>query len=196
MSPIRTLRHSCVNGGLPRRARPDRTDRSGTFSMTRIAFYPGSFDPPTNGHLDVIARALALADRLVVAIGVHPGKTPVLTFEERVALIEAVAATIDGAAGRVEVVAFDGLAVEAARAAGATLMIRGLRDGTDFDYEMQLAGMNGELAPEIRTVFLPASPAVRHVTGTLVRQIAKMGGDVAAFVPVVVARKLTQKFRS
>ncbi|MBB5751354.1 pantetheine-phosphate adenylyltransferase [Prosthecomicrobium pneumaticum] len=164
--------------------------------MTRIAFYPGSFDPPTNGHLDVIARALALADRLVVAIGVHPGKTPVLTFEERVALIEAVAATIDGAAGRVEVVAFDGLAVEAARAAGATLMIRGLRDGTDFDYEMQLAGMNGELAPEIRTVFLPASPAVRHVTGTLVRQIAKMGGDVAAFVPVVVARKLTQKFRS
>ena len=164
--------------------------------MAGIAFYPGSFDPPTNGHRDMLRAALGLADRLVVAIGVHPGKTPLFSFDERVALIRDVVAESGEDPSRVDVIAFDGLTVDAARDAGATVMIRGLRDGTDLDYEMQLAGMNGAMAPSIQTVFLPATPATRHITATLVRQIARMGGDVSSFVPPCVARKLTQKFSS
>jgi pantetheine-phosphate adenylyltransferase len=164
--------------------------------MARVGFYPGSFDPPTNGHRDMLESALALADTLVVGIGIHPGKTPLFSFDERVAMIREIVTESGEDAARVQVVAFDGLTVDAARSAGATVMIRGLRDGTDFDYEMQLVGMNGALVPAIRTVFLPAAPATRHITATLVRQIAKMGGDVAPFVPPCVARKLTQKFSS
>lgn len=164
--------------------------------MASVGLYPGSFDPPTNGHVDMFGAALKVVDRLVVAIGVHPGKTPLFSFEERVALIGELAEDIDGAAGRIDVIAFDGLTIDAARDCGASMMIRGLRDGTDLDYEMQLAGMNGAMAPAIQTVFLPATPATRHITATLVRQVAKMGGDVSAFVPTSVARKLTQKFSS
>lgn len=164
--------------------------------MACIGLYPGSFDPPTNGHLAMLRAALAMTDRLVVAIGVHPGKVPLFSFEERVALIRELVDGIEGAADRIDVIAFDGLTVDAARECGASLIIRGLRDGTDLDYEMQLAGMNDTLAPAIQTVFLPATPATRHITATLVRQIAKMGGDASAFVPTSVARKLTQKFSS
>lgn len=164
--------------------------------MTRTALFPGSFDPPTNGHLDMLRGALALADRVIVAIGVHPGKAPLFTFEERVAMVRELAAALPGSLGRVDVVSFDGLTVDAARQSGATLLVRGLRDATDFDYEMQLAGMNGVLDPSIQTVFLPASPETRAITATLVRQIAKLRGDVSAFVPLSVARKLTQKFVS
>jgi pantetheine-phosphate adenylyltransferase len=137
----------------------------------------------TNGHVDVLERALAMADKLVVAIGVHPAKKPMFSFEERADMIRAVAGHLGVGTGRLDVIAFDGLVVEAAKASGATLLIRGLRDATDFDYEMQMAGMNQTLAPTIRTVFLPASPDVRHITATLVRQIAAMGGDISAFVP-------------
>lgn len=157
-------------------------------AQTRTALYAGSFDPPTNGHLDVLRQALGLADRVVAAIGVHPGKAPAFSFDERVAMIgEAASAAFGPAeAARVSVVSFDGLVVDAARAHGAGLLIRGLRDGTDLDYEMQMAGMNGEMAPGVQTVFLPASPPVRHITATLVRQIAAMGGDVSRFVPPAV----------
>ncbi len=112
-------------------------------------------------------------------------------------MIEAVARATFGAedAGRVSVAAFDGLVVEAARRHGATMLLRGLRDGTDLDYEMQMAGMNATLAPDVQTVFLPASPGVRHITATLVRQIAAMGGDVTAFVPPGVAERLAAKRR-
>jgi len=164
--------------------------------MIRTAIYPGSFDPPTNGHVEIMEGALTIADRLIVAIGIHPGKTPLFTFEERVAMFRELAQALPGGAERIEIVAFDGLTVDAARQFGADLLIRGLRDGADFDYEMQLAGMNGTLAPAIRTVFLPASPQTRPISGTLVRQIAKLGGDVSPFVPAGVARKLTQKFAS
>ncbi|MBN8900239.1 pantetheine-phosphate adenylyltransferase [Kaistia sp. MMO-174] len=164
--------------------------------MARVGLYPGSFDPPTNGHLDMLRAALVVVDRLVVAIGVHPGKTPLFSFDERVALIRELADQIEGGAGRIEVMSFDGLTIDAARDCGASVMIRGLRDGTDLDYEMQLAGMNDGMAADIQTVFLPATSATRHITATLVRQIAKMGGDVSAFVPAAVARKLTQKFSS
>ena len=165
--------------------------------MTRIALYPGTFDPVTNGHADILAGALALADKVVVAIGVHPAKAPLFSLDERKAMIEELAMAAGGdAAGRVETVTFDGLVVDAARAVGATILVRGLRDAADFDYEMQMAGMNATLAPSIRTVFLPASPASRHITATLVRQIAGMGGDVSAFVPAAVARRLKKKLKS
>jgi pantetheine-phosphate adenylyltransferase len=163
----------------------------------RIAIYGGSFDPLTNGHFDVLKASLAIADEIVVAIGVHPGKAPLFSFEERVRLIEASAESELGEdRKRIKVAAFDGLLIEASRKHGASIMIRGLRDGTDLDYEMQMAGMNGAMAPRVQTVFLPASPGVRPITATLVRQIAKMGGDVSHFVPASVAARLKAKFSS
>ena len=163
--------------------------------MPRIALYAGSFDPVTNGHVDVVRQALGLADRLVLAIGVHPGKTPLFPFEERLAMLTETCGPLAKAeGGEMACVAFDGLVIDLARREGATILIRGLRDGTDLDYEMQMAGMNGTMAPGIQTVFLPASPAVRPITATLVRQIARMGGDVSAFVPKSVAAKLKPKF--
>lgn len=164
--------------------------------MTRTLLYSGSFDPVTNGHVDVLAQSLDLADRLVVGIGVHPGKTPMFDFDERVAMIREVVAGLGVDQARVDVVAFSDLVVDAARRAGAVAIVRGLRDGTDLDYEMQMAGMNGAMAPEVRTVFLPASPGVRHITATLVRQIAKMGGDVTSFVPATVVTRLAERLAS
>ena len=162
-----------------------------------IAIYAGSFDPVTNGHMDVLKGALRLADKVIVAIGVHPGKKPLFSFEERVALIgESCKAVLGEDAERVSVISFDGLVIDAARKHGAPLMVRGLRDGTDLDYEMQMAGMNGTMAPELQTVFLPADPAVRTITATLVRQIASMGGDIKPFVPAAVAAALNAKFKS
>lgn len=161
----------------------------------RVAIYAGSFDPLTNGHLDVLKASLAVADTIYAAIGIHPGKTPLFAFEERLALIEeACRAELGDNAARVKVVAFDGLVVDAARKNGASIMIRGLRDGTDLDYEMQMAGMNETMAPDLQTVFLPASPSVRTITATLVRQIAGMGGNIRPFVPAVVAAALQKKF--
>jgi pantetheine-phosphate adenylyltransferase len=162
--------------------------------MQRVALYTGSFDPVTNGHVDVIRSALRLCDRLVVAIGVHPGKAPLFTAPERVEMIEKVFTDDAAALGcELSVVTFAGLAVDAARQAGAGLIIRGLRDGTDLDYEMSMAGMNGVMAPEVQTVFLPAGLAVRHITATLVRQIALMGGDVSGFAPPMVVEALRAK---
>lgn len=163
----------------------------------KIALYPGSFDPITNGHLDVLSGALRLADRVVVAIGVQPDKKSMFTFEARVKLInEACLAQFSEDAENIVVSAFHGLVIDAARDAGATLLVRGIRDGTDLDYEMQMAGMNGAMAPDLQTVFLPAHPNVRPITATLVRQIAMMGGDVSAFVPTSVAAALKLKFKS
>ncbi len=162
--------------------------------MPRVALYAGSFDPVTNGHIDVVRQAVRLADRLVLAIGVHPGKAPLFSAEERLAMLTETCGPIAKEAG-CELICgtFDDLVVTAATRAGAGLLIRGLRDGTDLDYEMQMAGMNGAMAPQIQTVFLPASPAVRPITATLVRQIAGMGGDVSAFVPATVAARLAKK---
>ena len=162
--------------------------------MTRIALYTGSFDPLTNGHVDVIRQAAAVCDRLVLGIGVHPGKTPVFSAEERADLIRAACGDMLKAEGcELAVTTFSGLAVTAAREAGAKMMIRGLRDGSDLDYEMQMSGMNGTMAPEVRTVYFGATPAARHITATLVRQIAAMGGDIRPFTPEVVAAALTKR---
>ncbi len=159
--------------------------------MERIALFPGSFDPITNGHVDVIRAGLALADEVLVAIGQNPNKKPLLSVEKRQELIAAIAADLGGE-GRVHAMAFSGLLVDVAREQGAAVVLRGLRDGGDFDYEMQMAGMNATMAPELETVFVPARPANRHVTATLVRQIAGMGGDISPFVPEPVRAALAE----
>jgi pantetheine-phosphate adenylyltransferase len=162
--------------------------------MLRIALYAGSFDPVTNGHIDVVRQAVRLADRLVLAVGVHPGKAPLFSADERLGMLrETCAPLAKEARCELDCITFADLVVTAAASAGATILIRGLRDGSDFDYEMQMAGMNGAMAPAVQTVFLPASPAVRPITATLVRQIAGMGGDVSGFVPATVAARLKQK---
>ncbi len=160
---------------------------------TRIGLFAGSFDPMTNGHLDILRQAADLFDTVVVAIGVHPGKAPLFTAEERAALVRRVVEE-NAVPCRVEVAFFDGLTVDEARRVGARAIVRGVRDSGDVDYEMQLAGMNAGLAAEIRTVFLPASVDTRPITATLVRQIAGLGGDVTGFVPPAVAQALGQKF--
>lgn len=163
--------------------------------MSRIALYAGSFDPITNGHLDVVRQAVRLVDRLVIAVGIHPGKSPLFTAADRLAMVQEICAPLAQKAGcAAEAVTFDDLVISAARRAGATILIRGLRDGADFDYEMQMAGMNEAMATGIQTVFLPATPLVRPITATLVRQIASMGGDVSAFVPPAVAARLKSAF--
>lgn len=163
--------------------------------MPRIALYTGSFDPLTNGHVALLTAGARLFDHLVVAIGLHPGKEPLFTVEERQALIAASCGGRIAEAGcTLEVATFDGLAVAAARHCGASVVLRGLRDGTDLDYEMEMSGMNAVMAPDVQTIFLPAPPSVRHITATLVRQIARLGGDVSPFVPAPVAVALAQKF--
>jgi len=165
--------------------------------MARVAFYSGSFDPITNGHLDVIVGAAALCDRLTIGVGTNPNKAALFTVEERLALIRGAAGpALADARCALDVVGFSGLAIEAARAAGATIIVRGLRDSTDFDFEMQMAGMNRAMAPDVRTVFVPASAPVRPIAGNLVRQIAAMGGDVSAFAPPNVVAALQAKFRA
>jgi pantetheine-phosphate adenylyltransferase len=161
-----------------------------------IAFYPGSFDPMTNGHLDVLIQALNVASKVIVAIGIHPGKAPLFSFEERAELIKAsLRDVLPAEAARIDVVSFNNLVVDAARKHGAGLLLRGLRDGTDLDYEMQMAGMNRQMAPDLQTVFLPAGTASRPITATLVRQIAAMGGNVEAFVPKAVLEALNSKLK-
>lgn len=161
--------------------------------LPRVAFYPGTFDPVTNGHVDLLKGALAIADKVVVGIGVNPSKSPLFSLAERKAMVADMIKSLKKDAARASLASFEGLAVDAARAAGATLLIRGLRDGNDFEYEMQMAGTNRVLAPGLQTVFLPSDPTVRHITATLVRQIAAMGGDVTPFVPLAVARRIARR---
>ena len=159
------------------------------------AFYTGSFDPMTNGHLDVVLQALNVAEKLVIGVGVNASKKPLFSFEERAEFLKrGVAENLPERAGDIEIIAFSGLAIDTAREKGASIIIRGLRDATDFDYEMQMAGMNGAMAPDVQTIFLPAKPASRPISATLVRQVAAMGGDVDHFVPDYVAAALRQKF--
>jgi pantetheine-phosphate adenylyltransferase len=158
--------------------------------MTRIALYPGSFDPVTRGHEDLIRRGLALADRLVVAVAENATKTPLFSVDERVALLR------DVLAGQthIEVRSFEGLLAEFARVAGATMVIRGLRAVSDFEYEFQMALMNRQLHQELETVFLVPDLQLTFVSSSLVREVARFGGDVSAFVHPAVARALHRKF--
>ncbi len=152
--------------------------------MKRTGFYPGSFDPVTFGHLDVIARGARFLDRLVLGVGVHHGKTPFLPTDLRLQLLDEACKPIGNATGcEIAISTFDNLAVQAARKAHASVIIRGLRDASDFDYEVQMGQMNAGLDPDIETVFLAASPATRMIASSLVKQIARMGGDISVFVP-------------
>jgi len=157
--------------------------------MARAAIYPGSFDPLTNGHLAIIQRGLHVFDRLVVAVATNPEKTPLFTLGERQALIaEAV-----GYDPRVEVDSFDGLLVDYARKKGVHTVLRGLRAASDFEYEFQLANMNRKLDPEFESVFVMTGEDYFFVSARLVREVARFGGDVAAFVPPNVLAGLRRK---
>lgn len=159
------------------------------------ALYSGSFDPVTFGHVDIIRRAAHLFDRLVVAVGAHHAKSALFAPDERVAMLEGATVDLRTAGGRpVEIVTFDGLLVDAAREAGAMAVVRGLRNGSDLDYEEQMAGMNAAMAPGLDVVYLASSPAVRHVASSLVRQVASLGGPLDAFVPPHVAERLKARF--
>jgi len=152
--------------------------------MARTGFYPGSFDPVTYGHLDIIARAARIVDKLILGVGTHHGKQALIDAETRIRLLEEVTKPISEHTGlKIAFATFDGLAVDAARHHHAGLIVRGLRDASDFDYEVQMGQMNGAMAPDIETVFLAASPATRMIASSLVKQIAKMGGDVSLFIP-------------
>jgi len=152
----------------------------------RIAVYPGSFDPVTNGHLDVIERASRLFDRVVVAVGRNAGKSALFAPEERVDLLREACAPW----GNVEAVSFDGMLVGLARENGASVLIKGLRAVSDFEYEFQMALANRYLAPDIETLFLMTSAEYQFLSSSIVKEIARVGGDVAPLVPPVVARRL------
>jgi len=158
------------------------------------ALCPGSFDPVTHGHLDIVERAAGLFDEVVVAVGVNASENRLFSADERIAMLQAEVKPIAAKTGTaIDIITFGGLAVEAAREIGAGVIVRGLRDAADFDYEMQMAGMNGAMAPDIETVFVAATPGVRHIAASLVRQIAVMGGDASAFVSPAVAKRLKSK---
>lgn len=157
------------------------------------AIYPGSFDPLTLGHLDVIERATRLFDRLVVGVLVNPRKMPALGADERAAVIrEAIAESMPAVAPRVDVVTFDGLTVDLARRSGATFIVRGLRATGDFENELQMAHLNRKLAPGVDTVLLMTGLEHAYLSSTLVREIAAFGGDVSGMVPPAAARRLAK----
>ncbi len=158
----------------------------------RIALYPGSFDPITNGHLDIIERARGLCDRLILAVLVNDEKRPLFTVEQRIALIRENVLPSDGA--RVEVREFSGLLVDFARSVGARMIVRGLRAMSDFEYEFQMALMNRRLAPRVETVFLMAKEEYSYVSSRLVKEVARLGGDVSALTPPGAARALGRAF--
>jgi pantetheine-phosphate adenylyltransferase len=157
--------------------------------MSRTAVYPGSFDPITKGHEDLIHRSLGFVDRIVVAVAVNVAKQPLFSFEERVALIRECVPD-----QRVDVQSFDGLLVEFAKKVGATVIVRGLRAVSDFEYEFQMALMNRNLGPHIETVFLVPAFDLTYLSSSLVREVARFGGDVSALVHPVVQQALKRKF--
>ena len=159
----------------------------------RVGLYPGSFDPITVGHIDIIERAFTIVDHLVIAIGKNATKTPLFELDQRIAMIEEELGPMAAARDvRLEVISFDTLLVDVARQYKANLIIRGLRSAGDFEYEAQMTAMNRAMAPEIETIFLPASPEVGFVSSTLVRQIVGMGGVVEPFVPASVLKKINE----
>ncbi len=150
----------------------------------RTALYPGTFDPITNGHLDIISRAARLADKLVVGVAMNAGKSPIFPIAERAELVRAEIDPIAKATGtQIEVVAFETLLISFARQIGAGIIVRGLRAVSDFDYEFQMAGMNYRLDPQIETVFLMASEHHQFISSRFVKDIAALGGDISSFVP-------------
>jgi pantetheine-phosphate adenylyltransferase len=162
----------------------------------RIGLYPGTFDPVTNGHLDVIARAARLLDKLVVGVAISSGKGPLFTLEERVELMKSEIAQIASKNGmEIEVLPFDTLLVDFARKVGASMIVKGLRAVSDFDYEFQMAGMNYRMAPDIETVFVMASERHQFIASRLVKEVAMLGGDITSFVPPLTLKHVLQRIR-
>jgi pantetheine-phosphate adenylyltransferase len=159
--------------------------------MTRIAVYPGSFDPPTKGHEDLVRRSLALADRLIVAIAVNVVKQPLFSVDERLEMLR----TAVGDDKRVAFEAFDGLLADFAKRVGASIIVRGLRAVSDFEYEFQMALMNRQLHPSLETVFLVPAVDLTYLSSSLVREVARFGGDVGPMVHPVVASALARRFQ-
>jgi len=162
--------------------------------MSTTALYPGSFDPVTFGHLDIIARAARMFDTLILAVGSHHTKTSLLALDQRVALLETEVAALN--INNVRFITFDGLVVDAARNQRAGVIVRGLRNTADFDYETQMAAMNAAMAGEVETVFLSASPKTGFIASSLVKQIARMGGDISGFVPPATVRKIQEVIKT
>jgi pantetheine-phosphate adenylyltransferase len=163
----------------------------------RVGLYPGTFDPITNGHLDVIARAARLLDKLVVGVAINTGKGPLFTIEERVELVSAEIQSIATRNGMViEVIPFNTLLIDFARKIGASMIVRGLRAVSDFDYEFQMAGMNYRMAPDVETVFLMASETHQFIASRLVKEVAMLGGDITSFVPPLTLQRILQRIRS
>jgi pantetheine-phosphate adenylyltransferase len=162
----------------------------------RIGLYPGTFDPVTNGHLDVIGRSARLLDKLVVGVAVNTGKGPLFSLGERVELVRAEVAALGSNHGAsIEVVPFEGLLIEFARKVGARMIVRGLRAVADFDYEFQMAGMNYRMAPDIETVFLMASERHQFIASRLVKEVAHLGGDISSFVPALTLERTLKRLR-
>lgn len=165
--------------------------------VAHVGVYPGTFDPLTNGHLDIVARATRLLHRLVIGVAVNIGKEPIFSVEERVALVQAETAELAARNGtQIEVRPFSGLLVAFTREVGATLIVRGLRAVADFDYELQMAGTNYRLDPGIETVFLMASERHQFIASRLVKEIARMGGDISSFVPPLTLERTLARVRA
>ncbi|MBI1249882.1 MAG: pantetheine-phosphate adenylyltransferase [Alphaproteobacteria bacterium] len=163
-----------------------------TTSAVRVGLYPGTFDPITNGHLDIIRRGAKLVDRLVIGVAINRDKGPLFTLEERVEMVQRECAAITTAS--IDVRPFDTLLMSFAQEVGAGVIVRGLRAVSDFEYEFQMVGMNQKLNPAIETVFLMADPHCQAIASRLVKEIARLGGDVASFVPADVQRRLKVKY--
>jgi pantetheine-phosphate adenylyltransferase len=160
----------------------------------RVGVYPGTFDPITNGHMDIIRRAATLVDRLIVAVAGNEAKRPLFDASERVAMVEAEVAPLRAEGREIEVRAFDNLLIHFARQCDATMLIRGLRAVSDFEYEFQMATMNARLDSDIETVFLSASESQQFIASRLVKEIARLDGDVSGFVSPAVAEALNARF--
>ena len=163
-----------------------------TKTKARVGLYPGTFDPVTNGHVDIIARSAKLVDRLVIGIAINEEKGPLFALDERVAMVEEQCAKIKGA--EIVVQPFDTLLMKFAESVGAQIIVRGLRAVADFEYEFAMVGMNQKLNPAIETVFLMADPTHQAIASRLVKEIARLQGSVAQFVPQEVERRLKAKF--
>ena len=162
----------------------------------RIGLYPGTFDPVTLGHTDIIQRAMALVDKLVIGVAINRDKSPLFTLEERVAMVEAECAAITAkTGGQIIVHQFENLLIDCARDVGATVIVRGLRAVADFEYEFQMVGMNRALDASIETVFMMADARRQAIASKLVKEIARLGGDVTKFVPPAVRDALVERYK-
>ena len=191
-SPGRTFPSSVTLFGRPFRRSFRRPVQRGydPLTLSKHVLFPGTFDPPTLGHVDLIRRGLRLFERVTVALAKHPTKQALFSFEERLALLEESTADLPG----VGVVRLEGLVVHAAADLGCDAILRGVRTGSDYDYESQMAGTNRSLLPSVETVLLSTAPELAHVTSTLVRQVASMGGDPTTLVPGPVSAALRERF--